>query len=82
MRSDATAAAVGICYYHWKFGDEVDYCKSISVRPCNWQEIDTWWHVNAVARDLVHIVNQCLAGVFPAQVAIFWVDLMCSLQAV
>ncbi len=45
--------------------------------------IDTWWRVNAfVGGNHVHIVNQCLAGVLPAQVAIFWVDLMRSLQAV
>jgi hypothetical protein len=45
--------------------------------------LDTRGHLNAVvAGDLVHIENQCLADVFPAQVAIFWVDLMRSLQAV
>jgi hypothetical protein len=34
---DAAAAADGICYYHWKFGDEVHSCKGNSARPCNWQ---------------------------------------------
>ncbi len=37
MRSDAAAAAVGICYYQWKFGDEAYSCKGSAVRLCNWQ---------------------------------------------
>jgi hypothetical protein len=62
--SNAAAAAVGICYYNWNFGDEAYSCKISTVRPCIWQEIDIWWHVNAfVPGDLNHIVNQCLAGV-------------------
>jgi hypothetical protein len=33
----AAAAADGICYYHWKFGDEAHFCKDSAVKPCNWQ---------------------------------------------
>ncbi len=33
--SDAAAAAVGICYFNWNFGDEAYSCKDSAVRPCN-----------------------------------------------
>jgi hypothetical protein len=34
---DAAAAADGICYYHWKFGDNAHFCKGSASKPCNWQ---------------------------------------------
>jgi hypothetical protein len=36
-QGDAAAAAEGICYYHWKFGDEAHSRKGSAARPCNWQ---------------------------------------------
>jgi hypothetical protein len=33
--SDAAAAAVGICYYNWNFGDEAYSCKSSAVKLSN-----------------------------------------------
>ncbi len=37
LLGDAAAAADGICYYHWKFGDEAHSCKGSAARPYNWQ---------------------------------------------
>jgi hypothetical protein len=44
-RSDAAAAVVGI---DMLLKLETYSCKVSAVRPCNWHEIDTWWHLNTV----------------------------------
>ncbi len=33
----AAVMAAGICWAHWRFGEQAFACKGTTKRPCNWQ---------------------------------------------
>jgi hypothetical protein len=37
MPSEAAATATSICWYHWRFVENMSHCKGSAASPCGWQ---------------------------------------------